>query len=381
MDVCFVAEEGNPVVTVSKQALTHLSGLLGEAAVGDSVVQCHSTALKPVTLQRLCGLIDALPIDIATLAHSLALHTMGDMLGAHALLQFSPLLRDLLCDCLMTALQTHSNESLAEMCAPDSDEDDGEWFLTPEQRRITDRVYLHRLRLLFGVAAQLLQDRCLAAHCLTRVALPRSPCEVFSETLGLSVYMTRAIYDLVVTHAQPQILYIVCTNADIEVVNAALYVGTERARMTPAALLKSLLNEAHRELKRAPPAEKDAAMVRRFLGWAETERGHFHYVYYSGPSSRTADDLGQLHNWSLVPVNLLRFFHTRLDKEQHLLWHLSLTDLTETDDGHHNAALDVRYVAHRWANRASNGANLARITTEYGGVTRASPSLLAQLGQ
>lgn len=156
--------------------------------------------------------------------------------------------------------------------------------------------------------------------------------------------------------------------------------------MGPAKLLKSLLDVHHAQLKRQCSrgqmtlAERDADMVRRFVGWAMTESGYVVYLYYHGPSSRSPQDFAQLHNWALVPVDLLRYFHTRLGKDCAKFQRMASSDLTESADGARNATLDVRYLVHRWVKLPGNAAALERLTGSTELFHWQNASLLEQLG-
>ena len=201
----------------------------------------------------------------------------------------------------------------------------------------------------------------MAAQCLARLPLPHTQLESLCETLGMSHYFARVFHEFVIAErSHLKLLYIVCTNSSLVVVNAALFVGTDRERMGPGKLLKSLLSEQDSVLKKAckreemTSTEKDALMVHRFLGWAMTETGHAIYVYYRGPSGRRQVDMAQLENWAPVPVDLLRFFHTRLGKDLTPLCMLNSSDVLESGDGHHNPQLDVRYLAYKWAKKEAS---------------------------
>lgn len=202
----------------------------------------------------------------------------------------------------------------------------------------------------------------------------------------MSSYFARVVYEFVISErVHPKLLYIVCTNSNLVVVNAALFVDTERERMGPSKLLKSLLSDQDSVLKKAlkrdqiTGVERDALMVHLFLGWAMTETGHVIYVYYRGPSGRRPIDMAQLENWAPVPVDLLRFFHTRLGKDLSPLYRLNSSDVLESGDGHRNPQLDVRYLAYKWAKKNETASSRHAIETHAFLFSPGTESLVARL--
>jgi len=229
-----------------------------------------------------------------------------------------------------------------------------DWFLSGENSAIRNRAYRERMALIYLILQSLVGEEAL--ECLGRVPLPGTELERLAREVGLSPYLLQAVYDFhMTTPVDTRLLYIVCTNREIAVVNSAL---ASVAHCTESEFMKRLLTEKTKELLRlrrrgeVSKAEMDAMMVHHFLGWAKTYTGHAVYVYYKGPTGRTDVDLSRVENWRLVKGDFLRFFHTRFGKDFSSLTHLlNSSDVTETRDGHRNPLLDVRYVVNRWCRK------------------------------
>jgi hypothetical protein len=342
--------------------------------LSDVPPECDSLEMRlpGVTAELLSALCQLLAQSVAPLhlANTHSLWWLCALALAHARLEAELALGALLEQAVGEALCAATVDELIETARTgDQAQWPGEgddWHLGAQHRAVRDTLYCTSLRLKY-CALQALMPRDLATRCLARVRLPATSLEELAQTLDLSGYMTRVVHDLVLQRDDlHQLLYVVCSNPVLAVVNGAAYVGTEREALSDARLLKVLLREADAPLqKRVKRGElsklqKDAAMVRHFLGWGVTRAGHVIYLYYRGPSSRTQGDLARVEHWRPLPLDALRFFHARLGKELGALWRgLCSSDVVEHADGSHNPALDVRYLAHRWAKR--NPAGLAQV--------------------
>lgn len=111
--------------------------------------------------------------------------------------------------------------------------------------------------------------------------------------------------------------------------------------------------------------EKDWTLINEFLGWASTAEGHFVYVYYVGNVDTVCSeedyanrlkDMANTDSWKLVSHDHLQMFHTALSRVEMTDWWPRLTrlDITGTEDGRGNLALDVRYLVKKWLSSHGN---------------------------
>jgi hypothetical protein len=160
-----------------------------------------------------------------------------------------------------------------------------------------------------------------------------------AEKCGLSTYMLQVVVDFCVRRkSKPLLLCLVCNNPEI----VPLSGGSEGVRETLQARATWLKRQCGEMTKEA----RDEAMIHRFLGWAQTQEGHFLFVSYRG------GDRHSLDSWRVVKRDHLRFFHTRFisgKRSDYLpLYRLHSSDVVETGDGNSNLSLDVRFISSLW---------------------------------
>jgi hypothetical protein len=260
----------------------------------------------------------------------------------------------LLLEAVVLSLGGDSEARLREMAGEAAEADCEEWALSEEQRAIRYPPHKRRLALVHHILCEELGDPSLATRSLSLLPLPGTELGRLAQWLSLSSYMLQAIYDFgVVDPPDIRLLYIVCTNPEVVVVNSAAVA----LRCTEGEYLRRLLREKTKELMRhrrrgeMGREEMDALMVHHFLGWAKTYTGHVVYVYYRGPSSRTERDMSRAENWRLLKGDFLRFFHTRVGKDLSRFMALNSSDVTEGVDGHRNPLVDVRFLVSRWCKK------------------------------
>jgi hypothetical protein len=101
--------------------------------------------------------------------------------------------------------------------------------------------------------------------------------------------------------------------------------------------------------------QKDWQLVYEFTGWAQTNNGHFVYVYFVGKNGKSAQELAKVENWEIVHKDHLSLFHTRIGiKDMKPLYKMGSLDVKETGDGRCHLSLDVRFVANKWFNSTEN---------------------------
>ena len=177
---------------------------------------------------------------------------------------------------------------------------------------------------------------------------------------GLSHYLLTVLYDfrghsLQDTTTESEVVttpmkkrrhtftHIVCNNAEV-------------ARVTSDSETRVLVKQRDAQLKQQALSakEKDWRLVHEFLGWAQTHDGHFVYVYFTGADRRRPE------NWKLVSKDHLSLFHSRIGRDTSAFWHMSSSDVTETDDGRHNLALDARLLVNKWLKANAHHRTLLR---------------------
>lgn len=240
-------------------------------------------------------------------------------------------------------------------------------LLTESQLEVREPLYLARLCARAYALRAYLPHPALVRQCMSVLPVPSTSLAQLATAVGLSGYMVRAVYDLIVrasvTRASDDVLYIVApASHQLRVINAAAYVGEPHLeRLSEGRLLKYLLRAADTALQKRvkrgelTKAEKDWTLISQFLGWGMTRTGHAVYLYYRGPSSRRPSDLARVEYWRAPPLDTLRYFHSRLGKELDTLWRsLSSVDVygeRAVTAGERYPHVDVRYLAHRWARR------------------------------
>lgn len=362
--VCFTLEAAE--LRVPAEALRHFGALAGES----EPIELAWPLVTADAFGALCALAAQPSQEEAT---ELGLTRLVELARTHAYLELAPALWTLVCDALLHCLQALDARALdalgeeedmvpEEPEAPLAPED----FFTAEQRATRDRASVDRLCALARALLVQLRDTRLTRLCMARLCGPRGALEALAQELQLSAYMLRVVYDFVVAREPLRLSYVVCTSPTIAVVNAALYADTALGALSEGRLLRALLRAEDARLARLvrrgelSREARDWAMVRHFLGWGVTQSGHALYLYYRGPSSRSAQDYGRVENWAALPHDALRFFHTRLPRDTRaLLAGLGSCDVCVTPDGARNLGLDVRYLAHRWA--AQHPAGVARL--------------------
>ena len=377
----FPHEPGWPCVQVPRELLPHI-GVLSDRPASEQSVELVD--LGGVTSQMLSRLCQAIVEKRVAADDTAGLETLCALVRARLALELSgvPELDASLVRAIERALCALDDGALAHMAALAADAGGATavWRPTETQALVSDPLYQARMHARAHVLAARLPAPAVH-YCMAQMRAPHTSLEQLASELSLSSYMVKAVHDLVLGRHNDlqQLLYIVCPNAALTVINAAAYVGdTVLDRLSDGQLLKHLLRHAEapllKRVKRGEltKLEKDVLMVRQFLGWGMTRAGHAVYLYYRGPSARRPCDLSRADNWRPPPLDTLRFFHSRLGKDTDtLVATLCSTDIyahraDETDSGGGGVGgvqkwptLDVRHLAHRWAKR--HGDKLARV--------------------
>lgn len=96
---------------------------------------------------------------------------------------------------------------------------------------------------------------------------------------------------------------------------------------------------------------KDRTLVNEFLGYAQTSRGYFVYVYFVGPSSliTRATELRNPRNWLPVHKSHLSLFHRRYRDTKPFHTHTKFDQCNFQEQI--IPSYDPRYMMHRWLGR------------------------------
>jgi len=206
-----------------------------------------------------------------------------------------------------------------------------------------------------------------------------------TERTGLSESMLVVAMELLDKSSPLTLIDIVCPNDKIRSLNEEV-IEAHRAEFMEKKSLKThkdddirkfIVEKAERKLhntkikvagstqqEKMDPTLKDKTMVDDFLGYAQTSRGYFVYVYFIGPSSR-ASELRNLKNWIPVHKSHLTYFHKRIrdHKPYHRHTKFDQTPYKESV----TPAYDPRFIMDTWLRKAGN---------EYKPLLRAHKSLI-----